>query len=318
MIGKNPLNLGLCLVIATAAAVGSQTAKAVAADGSSSGSWTIQQVRILEGFQIPECVCIDPETGYGYVSNIVCPKGEQDKVDAKDGTGFITRLKPGGEIDSLRWVDSAPGAALNSIKGMCILDGILYAADIDRVVRYRIQAGTPGKPIPIEGAKLLNDMVSDGSCAYVSDTLTGKIHRLRGERVELVATLAGANGITFAKGKMYAVSVAEHEIYEMDPNDNWSAHPFGLADRFQGLDGIEVLADGSFLVSDVLGHKVSHVDAGQTTERLLSKLAWPADIGLDRRRNLLFVPQFWDSRVIVYQLEQAGKTTGTSPAPAKP
>ena len=83
MIGKNPLNLGLCLVIATAAAVGSQTAKAVAADGSSSGSWTIQQVRILEGFQIPDA-SVSTRDGLRLCLEHRLPQGEQDKVDAKD------------------------------------------------------------------------------------------------------------------------------------------------------------------------------------------------------------------------------------------
>lgn len=303
MIHKRPFHPGLPIAVVAMTAVWGGTPMAGASEENSQQSWTVKQVRVLEGFQIPECVCIDPETGYGYVSNIVCPKGVQDRVDAKDGAGFISRLKPGGTIDLLRWVDSTPEAPLNSIKGMCILDGVLYAADIDRVVRYRIQTGKPEKPIPIEGARLLNDMASDGACAYVSDTLTGKVHRLRGNRAETVSTVSGANGITFANGKMYAVSVTEHEVYEVFPDGKTRSRPFGLADHFVGLDGIEVLADGSFLVSDVLGHKLFHVDADRKRVRPLAGLAWPADIGLDRDRGLLFVPQFWDSRVVVYQLQ---------------
>ena len=42
--------------------------------------------------------------------------------------------------------------------------------------------------------------------------------------------------------------------------------------------------------------------ADRKTVRLLAELQYPADIGLDRQRGLLFVPLFWDSRVIVYQL----------------
>jgi hypothetical protein len=31
---------------------------------------------------------------------------------------------------------------------------------------------------------------------------------------------------------------------------------------------------------------------------------WPADIGLDRARGLLYVPQFEKNRLTVYQLEK--------------
>jgi len=83
-----------------------------------------------------------------------------------------------------------------------------------------------------------------------------------------------------------------------------------------GLDGIEVLADGSFLVSDVLGHGLFRVNADRKTVDRLAQLAWPADIGLDRGRNLLFVPLFWDSQVVVLRMEGTGATpTRDSPGP---
>lgn len=302
MMSKKPFDLGLCIAIIIMMIVGSRTSDAAAPEKSSSEAWTIKQIRILEGFQIPECVCIDPATGYSYVSNIVCPKGVQEKVDARDCTGFISRLAPGGTLDKLRWVESTPEFPLNSTKGMCILGGILYVADLDRVARYDIQTGKPLKPIAIDGALELNDMATDGKHAYVSDTLTGNIHRLCGERAELVHKLAGANGITFHAGKTFVVSVGLHDIFEMVADG--APRPFGLADHFKGLDGIEVLDDDSFLITDVAGQKLFWVGVDRKTVRLLAEHPWPADIGLDRRRRLLFVPLFWDSQVVVYQLEQ--------------
>ena len=66
----------------------------------------VEQVRVLEGFSTPEGVCVDPATGYGYVSNIVCKYKVKETVNAKDGQAFISRLAPGGTIDRLRWVES--------------------------------------------------------------------------------------------------------------------------------------------------------------------------------------------------------------------
>jgi len=52
----------------------------------------------------------------------------------KNGKGFISVLKPDGSIKSLNWVKG-----LNAPKGMAILDGKLYVADIDQLVVISIK-----------------------------------------------------------------------------------------------------------------------------------------------------------------------------------
>lgn len=264
--------------------------------------WELQQVAVLEGFDTPECVCVDPATGVCYVSNVVAPKLVADKVNVTDGTGFISRLAPGGRIESLRWIESTPAAPLNSLKGLCIRDGVLYGADLTRIVRYELATRKALPPIEVAGAIILNDMFSDGRSVYASDTRAGRIHRFDGRQVTEFASLKGANGLTAAGGRFFALSTTEHDLFELDPRGAAEPRPFGLVEHFAGPDGIEVLADGSFLVSDVRGHKLCHVGADRKTVRVLAELQYPADIGLDRQRNLLFVPLFWDSRVMVYQL----------------
>ncbi len=271
-------------------------------DTAASASWELRPVAVLEGFDTPECVCLDPATGTAYVSNVVAPKLVAEKVNVTDGTGFISRLAPGGQIDTLRWIESTPAAPLNAIKGMCIQDGVLYGADLTRVVRYEIATRKSLPPIEIAGAIMLNDMYSDGRQVYVSDTRGGRIYRLDGQQAAEFAVLKGANGLTMAGGRFYALSTTEHDLFEIDVRGERQPRPFGLAEHFVGPDGIEVLADGSFLVSDVRGHKLLHVGSDHRTVRVLAELQYPADIGLDRQRNLLFVPLFWDSRVMVYQL----------------
>ncbi|MFC1806474.1 hypothetical protein ACFL09_05785, partial [Planctomycetota bacterium] len=266
--------------------------------------WKVYQVKVLEGFDTPESVCIDPTTGIGYVSNVVCPKGATEKVNAKDGKGFISRLTPGGRIDKLRWVDSTEAAPLHAVKGLCILDGVLYGADIDRVVRYEVKTGRPLAPIRISGAKLLNDMATDGRDVYVSDTGGGQIYRIRGDRAEVFQELERANGLAFHRGRMFALSVGLHEMYELDPAGKTPPQPFGLARHFKGIDGIAVLADGSFLVTDVWGSKFFWVGADRRTVHLLGPLASPADLAIDRRRGLALVPLFWEGKVVVYGLDR--------------
>ena len=89
----------------------------------------------------------------------------------------------------------------------------------------------------------------------------------------------------------------------LDPSGDAPPKPFGLADHFTGIDGIEVLDDGSFLVTDVWGSKLFWVGADRKTVRLLAEHESPADLAIDRTRGLVFVPLFWEGKVVVYRLE---------------
>ena len=273
------------------------------------------------GFAVPECVVVDPSTGDAYVSNIEAAEGQ---YWSDDGRAFISRLKPNGTMDVLRWRGSTRKAALNAPKGMCILRGTLYAADNTRVVSYSLASGMPGPVIPIPGAKHLNDMATDGRAVYVSDTEGGKVYRLPSRviplrdartgrtvraplatdgRVVSVAAPKSVNGITFHRGHMYCVSWDLHEVYEMDATGRRAPRAFGLASHFKNLDGIEVMDDGTFLVSDFTGNKVCAISPDRKRVTTLATLDTPADIGFDRKRNRLFVPLFGKDRVATLGIE---------------
>ena len=66
----------------------------------------------------------------------------------------------------------------------------------------------------------------------------------------------GINGITFHKNKLYGASWGLSDIYELDPNAVKPPRAFGLTEYFKTPDGIEVLDDGTFLVSDSEGNQV--------------------------------------------------------------
>ena len=55
---------------------------------------------------------------------------------------------------------------------------------------------------------------------------------------------------------MFGVSWTEHEIYELDPAGKKAPVAFGLSDHFTNLDAIEVLGDGTSIVSDFTGNNV--------------------------------------------------------------
>jgi len=266
--------------------------------------WTAERVAVTEGFQTPESAAVDPDSGIVYVSNVVTGKSVpgQGPWD-EDGRGFISRLKPGGHVDVLKWKESQPDCVLNGPKGISLGWGRLWIADITRLVRFDLAGEGPGRPFSVQGAKRLNDVATDGKAVYLSDTAAGNVHRIaRGEHGVLKAP-EGVNGITLSGAKMYAVSWTLHDVYELDPSGEGEPHPLGLADHFTALDGIEVLDDGTILVSDFPAGKVSAIDPGLKTVRTLLETTTPADIGLDRKRLLLYVPLFTADCVEVYQLD---------------
>jgi len=262
-------------------------------------------LRIITGLDVPESVCVDAQTGFAYVSNITTAT---EGYWEDDGRAFLTRLKPDGTVDSLRWRASTADKPLHAPKGMCILDGVLYVADNTRVCCYPLQAGkTVPHRIKIAGANRLNDLATDGKSVYVSDTGASQIVRLdlsgKGQHLRIPAPEM-VNGLTFHQGRMFGVSWTQHEVYELDPAGRKAPRPLGVAKHFTNLDGIEVLDDGHLLVSDFTGNKISLISPDGRRVWTLATLDCPADIGLDRKGNRLFVPQFFKKQVQIFQIER--------------
>lgn len=273
--------------------------------GGCSPQWQVRKIARIDGFSTPECAVVAPWTGRVYVSNIViAPTGDNSRYNTTDGTGFISRLDPGGKVDRMRWAEANDAAQLHSAKGLCILGDMLYVADIDRVRRIAIRTGKVLKPIVIPGAKFLNDVATDGRYVWVSDTTTGKIHRIDGQTHTAIPGPGSANGIALADGKMFVASWLLHEIYQVDPTGKTAPVPFGLADKFGGLDGIVILPDGAFLVSDQKNGKIHLVSPDRKTVRTLLEVNGPADFAVDLARGLLYIPLLHDNALGVYRLSK--------------
>ena len=267
------------------------------------GQWHAKKVAQIDGFGTPESVFVAPWTGEVFVSNIIiAPGGDASAYNAPDGTGFISRLAATGRGGKMKWVESTAPAPLNSTKGVCPFKDVLYVADIDHVRRISISTGKALEPIVIPGAQCLNDVASDGRFVYVSDTGTGKIHRIDGDKHKAVARVGSANGLAFFGGKMFCVSWMLHDIFEVDPTGKTKPIPFGLADDFVGLDGIVAMPDGTLLISDLKGGRVVLVGTDRKTMRTLIEIDRPADIAVDHTRGLLYIPTLDRDAVFVYRL----------------
>ena len=264
--------------------------------------WTAEKTAELGQFSVPECVLPvpgrDPRL---FVTNV---DADKDQYWTDDGKGFLSLLE-GTTMKRLRWLRSLPDARLDGPKGMCILGDRLYFTDNTRLLRCNLADGRRLEVVAENFGKA-NDLASDGDGVWLSDGQEGKIWRVAsdGAKREIPAP-KGVNGLTFDRdGRMFAVSWDLHEVYEVFPVGDREPHAFGLAKHFTNLDGIEVLGDGTFVVSDFMGDKVCAITPDRRSVHTLAELKSPADIGIDREAMLLYVPQFYVGKVAVFKLRQ--------------
>ncbi len=265
-----------------------------------SSGWGAELVKIVEGLDTPECALFDRNGGQVFVSNIAtADEGYWDE----DGEGFVSAMSPDGVIRKLRCVDSTEDVPVHAPKGMGILDGYLYFADITLLKRCRLDGSGPVETIVLPGAEKLNDIACDGRAIWVSDIETSKLFRVDAEgKVSEIPAPENINGVACWQGKIFAVSWFHHDAYELDPEGHNQPIPFGLAKQFRNLDGIEVLDDGTFVVSDFTGGKVCTITPDRKTVETLVELETPADIGLDRAAGMLYVPQLTLNKLVIFKL----------------
>src|SRR5688572_25642470 len=148
--------------------------------------------------RVPESVLLDSKNNILYVSSI------DGTPESKDGNGFISQVTLDGKIKNLKWV-----TGLDAPKGMGLYKDNLYVADISRVVVISTATGKIASTIEVEGAKFLNDVTVDkNGNVYVSDSNTGTIHLVKGNKAEVYFTapeIKGVNGLLAINDEMYVV-----------------------------------------------------------------------------------------------------------------
>src|SRR5467141_412395 len=90
----------------------------------------------VAGFSTPESVLHDSTQDIYFVSNI------NGSPTAKDNNGFISRVRPDGAIENLKFIEGGrAGVTLNAPKGMALRGDTLWLADIDAVRAFNAKTG---------------------------------------------------------------------------------------------------------------------------------------------------------------------------------
>ncbi len=263
----------------------------------------IDKITLL-GFEGPECVAIDPVTGDMFVSNMVYDDSKEvkERYWGDDQTGYISRLNPDGTLKKKKWREAIGDTHLSSPKGMIVFDGKLYVNDNSRVMVFPVEGEEPPKIINIPGAQLLNDLASDGTSVYTTDTGAGKVYRLTEEGAETIKAPEGMNGVTFHEGKMYGLSFALHEAYELDPTGKEEPKSLELGKDMKNCDGIEVADDDTLIISDFGGDKIwacRKLEDGSWKAKAIYNGKSPADFAYDRKNDRLIIPSVLGHNVVI-------------------
>ena len=267
-------------------------------------TWRLEPIGSISGFKTPECAEVHPEDGTVYVSNIFAVT--RDTVGALDGNGFIATLEPGGKLRAFEAIKGTATLPIHGASGMCFFNGYLYFNDRNNLKRCPLDDPAAIEVVPIPGTTSgFNDAACDDRYVYVSSQ-EKSIYRVdaQGKGGKFV-DLEGVNGIKAWRGKLFAVTTNKEnsDLYELDPSGKAPPKAFGLAPAFAGIDGIEILDDGTFLITDCHGHRLYSIAPDRKTVTLLAEgLEYPADLGVDTQRGFVYVPQFFRNTVEVYRL----------------
>lgn len=220
----------------------------------------------------------------------------------KDGKGFISMLNLDGSTQSLQWV-----AGLNAPKGMGIKGDRMFVTDIDQLVIIDLEKAEIIERVQIEGASFLNDVAvgSDGK-VYFSDSDTGFLWIYSNGTVKSWITegLERPNGLFVEESRVLLTSSGSQDLKIIDKSTG-SVETVTTDIGFG--DGIELAGEeGHYLTSDWAGEiflifpDYSKVSLLKTSDLEINS----ADIGFSPETNVVYVPTFFDNRVVAYKLEK--------------
>ena len=243
-----------------------------------------------DGLRTPESVLYVPDENGPYllVSEI---EGEGNQADGKGG---IAKLSLEGEILDQDW-----SRGMNAPKGMGLRGDTLYVADLTEVLMVDLEGGRVQARIPVDDSVFLNDIaVADDGTVYVSDTRTGKVHRIHNKDAELfLEDLKDPNGL-YTEGNDLYIGAGD-TLLKASPEGELETVATGFE---SGIDGVEKIADGEFLVTCWVG-LVYHVDNGEVTRLMDTREPRmnTADLGWNPEDGIAYIPTFFNDSVRAYR-----------------
>jgi hypothetical protein len=260
--------------------------------------------KVIAGFASPESVVVAGE--HVYVSNV----GEKLDPFAKDGDGFISRLDRQGNVREPKWK-----SGLNAPKGMIAHNGVLYVADIDRVLGWRMSDGRQVFELDLSatGVRFLNAFAAfSGHRLLLSATDQNKVYVIhtqhpRYEELRFDVPPQGPNGLDLS-GQILTVAEwgsddrANGKIRQYRLTGNQASQIKAYEVTPPGyFDGVVGLGGQRYVVSNWVRFEPAGVlhwlDTRTGRQEVIQApvMAGPADLAVDG--NVLWVPAMMEGKV---------------------
>jgi hypothetical protein len=270
----------------------------------------------VAGFSTPESVLHDSTQDIYLVSNI------NGSPTAKDNNGFISRVRPDGAVENLKFIEGGRGGVtLNAPKGMAVLGDTLWVADITMIRAFNARSGAPVDSVKLDsaGAVFLNDVaIAMTGAIYITDTGIrfddvgnilhpgpDRVFRIGPDRKLTVAirgdSLGWPNGIALDPvGKRFIIASfgPAKSVLAWKPGDRM---PRVIAKGAGGFDGVGVVGT-RILIASWGDSTVSAYETGQEV-KVITGVPNPADFGYDAKRNRVLIPLITENRVEIWQLQ---------------
>jgi len=218
----------------------------------------------------------------------------------KNGLGFISRLRPDGTIEELHWL-----SGLNAPKGMGIDGNLLYVADIDQLLIIDVEKAELLERLDVEGASFLNDVAigKDGK-VYFTDSDTGLIWVYSNGKLEawISEGLERPNGLCVEESRILLTSSGSEDLKIIDKSTGTFetvttdiGHGDGIV--FTGTKGHYISTSWTGEIFMIFPD-YSKISLLKTSDQEINS----ADIGFNLNKQMVYVPTFFDNRVVAYKL----------------
>ncbi len=259
------------------------------------------------GLQSPESVAACGK--YLFVSNM----GSTANPTAKDGDGYITQLwRQDGKVVEEKFI-----SGLNSPKGIKIIHGKLFIADIDKVVAYNLKTRKKvwEADLSKEGVTYANDISIRGcGSIFVSSTDKNTIYKVckkgKVKALKVKGDLQGANGLYKGGCGLYVANYGHGE----KPDGSFGrialcSKKYKMYGSGGVYDGIQKIC-GRIIVTDwverkegatgVKGRLLVHRPCKKVTYEVETgkSLGGPSDIYRDCKTKTVWIPCMTDNKLV--------------------
>jgi DNA-binding beta-propeller fold protein YncE len=261
----------------------------------------------IAGLADPYGIAVDSKSGAIFVSNMA---GEPD---VKDDNGFITRLKPDGTVDQIRFIDGTKNnIVLNSPKGMAVMGNFLYVCDIDAIRVFNVESGIQLFEVNFGDLPRQNFYaitVGPDGALYAADAVVNRIYRIdlsKQHEVTLFTEggdLQAPHGIVWSSSKQGFV-VTANAIGQVITYDRSAKRMQTPPIFLKSPEGVDVDDGGNIYVADRDLKSVYRISPNFALYSFAQGIERPAGIAYNRGTKNMMVSVFGGNTVEVYPVAQ--------------